>query len=118
MQTAQKGQVTEDASLWSDAQLLVLKSYAGGEFAYMAEPEQGALGGLTPAQVRQALMDDCGDGLLRFLLVELSKVEDCDSLDTAVLRIDKACDDLREVAQAIEAASAGQAVRDVPLHRG
>lgn len=111
MSNAQAEQSSQDESLWSEAQILVINSYQEGEFSYMAEPEACELNGSSPEQVRQALMDECGDGLLRFLLVELSKSEDCNSLDEAVRRIDKACDQLREVAQAIEAESASQALR-------
>lgn len=35
-------------------------------------------------------VENCGDGLLRFLMVELSANEDCDSFNTAVYRLDTA----------------------------
>lgn len=59
---------------FDEVQQLVLHSYERGEFAH-----------LTPDGV-----EDCGDGLLKFLLTELSRQEDCDGFATAVDRVDTA----------------------------
>lgn len=71
---------------FDDIQQVVVESYANGEFM-----------GLQPAEV-----DDCGDGLLRFLLIELSKGEDCDSFETAIDRLETAIRQLRELSCAFE----------------
>ena len=45
---------------------------------------------------------DCGDGLLKFLLTELSEGEDCDSFDCAVQRIDMAIRQLTSLQSVFE----------------
>ena len=37
---------------------------------------------------------NCGDGLFRFIMVELSDAEDCDTDDAALARIGRALDDM------------------------
>lgn len=54
--------------------------------------EDGELSHTEPAQA-----DDCGDGLLRFLLDELSIAQDCVDHQTAVNRLDKMIEQLRQV---------------------
>jgi len=47
-------------------------------------------------------VEDCGDGLFKFLLVELSESEDCDSFETARNRLDRAIKELTDLRSAFE----------------
>lgn len=60
------------ASDFDQFQKVVIESYNDGE--HLVESAADVPG--------------CGDGLLQFLLTELSESEDCDSFDCAVQRID------------------------------
>ena len=59
---------------FDEIQQCVIQHYEKGEFSH-----------LSPSDV-----EDCGDGLLKFLLVELSKQEDCENFDVAVQRVETA----------------------------
>lgn len=73
----------------NQAQAVLLRSYCKGEFAHM-------LGIGAPAALKQAL-DSCGDGLLRFLMVELSTSEACLDLADAEDRLAMAIKELEAV---------------------
>lgn len=73
--------------LWNAAQLTALRTYCNGEFKYMR----------SMGDVRV-----CGDGLLAFLLVELSEEEACTSTDEAFSRVAAAIEQLREVLAALD----------------
>lgn len=77
----------------NDAQLVVLKTYAGGDFAHLSEVK-------TKQELGEEL-EKCGDGLLRFLMVELASSEDCGSIEEANNRIYKAIRDLQTVESAL-----------------
>lgn len=62
------------------AQKIVAKNYCGGE--------------LNSSHVMQTL-DTCGDGLFKFLMVELSDEEDCVSINDAYNRVATAIDQLQ-----------------------
>lgn len=68
-------------------QKIVAESYNGGDHLC-----------LTPGDAK-----NCGDGLLTFLMAEISEREDCDSFECAVRRIDNAIRDLTRVSNALEA---------------
>lgn len=72
---------------FDEFQQVVIESYNGGDHPAHA-----------PGDIH-----DCGDTLLTFLLVELSKREDCDSFGCAVDRLDSAIRQLTEVRAAFEA---------------
>lgn len=55
---------------------------------------------------------ECGDGLLRFLLVELSDSEDCDNVFTAISRVETAIAQLSIVLTALQ--TSAQKVEDKP----
>jgi hypothetical protein len=57
-------------------QQLFCRVYAEGDFAYLQEE----------AKWRECL-DECSDGYLRFMLIELSTAEDCTSLSEAMRRM-------------------------------
>lgn len=78
--------VVADFKSFDDFQKTVLNSYVGGEFA-----------NIKPSEV-----DTCDDSLLKFLLIELSKAEDCGSIEEAIGRIDTAIEQLTEVRSAFE----------------
>lgn len=71
---------------FNEFQKQIIAAYNGGD--HLVE---------TPADV-----DDCGDGLLKFLLAELSTSEDCDSLETAHKRVETSIRQLQEVLSALE----------------
>ena len=47
-------------------------------------------------------VENCGDGLLKFLLVELSTAEDCHSPEEAILRLGTAIHELQTLSEAIQ----------------
>jgi hypothetical protein len=76
----------EPKPAFDDQQTLVLNTYVNGEFAH-----------IIPGQE-----EDCGDTLLKFLLVEVSRKEDCEVAQTAVDRLTIAIRELTEVREAFE----------------
>ena len=71
------------------AQKTCLEFYAGGDFEHLGHIE---------SEVDFAVaLDDCGDGLLRFLVKELASSEDCDSVETAMHRLERAIEDIQAV---------------------
>lgn len=67
-------------------QQVVIASYDNGEHA-ACKPQD---------------VPDCGDGLLKFLLIELSEQEDCDSFECAVKRLDTAIRQLSQLRSVLE----------------
>lgn len=65
----------------------VLDTYANGELSHITTKQE---------------LDECGDGLLRFLLVELSSGEDCGDAETACQRVETAISDLSNVLQHLQ----------------
>ena len=76
------------------AQAKCLEKYAQGDFAHLLEIE-------SQSEFKDAI-ENCGDGLLRFLIVELSASEDCDGSATALNRVSKAITELEEIQEALE----------------
>ena len=68
-------------------QRIVLDAYQDGEHANLRPSEIGS----------------SGDTLLKFLLIDISEREDCDSFEEAVYRLDAAIKDLTEVRARFEA---------------
>ena len=77
-------------------QRIVADNYEGGELAHIlkAKSEADYMVGLA----------NCGDGLFKFLVTELSEAEDCDSYETALKRLDTTIRQIREVETAFEEA--------------
>lgn len=71
------------------AQKTCLEFYANGDFEHLAEIE-------SQEQFTQAVKD-CGNGLLTFLVFEIASSEDCDSVETALQRLERAIEDIRTV---------------------
>lgn len=76
-------------SFINEAQATCLKFYDGGDHEYLLSMD-------SETKFKEAL-DDCGDGLLRFLIVELSASEDCESTDEAIDRLSRAIEDIEAV---------------------
>jgi len=75
---------------FNEAQKAVLKNYGGGDYSYfLSEP-------VTVAEW-PATLNNIGDGLFKFLLVELDDKEDCDTPEEAMQRVDSAIRQLQEV---------------------
>lgn len=70
----------------------ILADYGDGDFAHLAQQ----------VELSQEDLEDLGDGLLRFLLVELSDEEDCEDHHVAVGRIYNAREDLDVALAALE----------------
>jgi hypothetical protein len=86
------------ANKLNKAQKTVLRIYENGEFAHLAQCKS--------ADEFSDELENCGDGLLRFLMVELASSEDCDSIDTAADRVRSAMRQLTKVVDALEKATA------------
>ena len=71
------------------AQTTCLEFYASGSFGHL-------LGSESESEFKDALQN-CGDGLLRFLVVELSANEDCEDIEDAIGRVSRAIEDLEAV---------------------
>jgi hypothetical protein len=66
-------------------QRAVCETYAEGDFRHVPdEPDW------------RAALDDCGDTLFRFLMIELADSEDCDSAETALQRLERARADIEQ----------------------
>ena len=87
------------------AQVTCMQTYGGGDYApYLA----GDLGWSRSWEaVRYGLLPTCGDGLFRFLMIELSSGEDCDSIESAIRRCQAAEEQIAEVRAALEKLEAG-----------
>lgn len=68
------------------------RTYGGGDYAYLADQDE-----VTDDDI------EVGDSLFRFVMLELSTEEDCDSLDTAIRRMTTGVRDLIDVRSALEA---------------
>jgi hypothetical protein len=79
----------------NDYQKAVLRVYAEGDNAHLMDFEG------TKEEFDREL-NDAGDTLFRFLMVELSDNEDCTDLDTAIQRVSTAIDDIEAVKDALE----------------
>lgn len=60
-------------------QQIVVDNYQNGEFAHLKTKRE---------------VDECGDGLLRYLVTEISVNEDCDSSDEVIRRLNASIDDI------------------------
>jgi hypothetical protein len=78
--------------LLNDWQKGVVRIYGGGDYAHFAD--EGA--------ISYEQLDQCGDTLFEFLMIELSDAEDCDSLEEAVRRLESARRQLDEALGALE----------------
>jgi hypothetical protein len=76
---------------YNEIQQKILKEYQNGEFSHLCNP------GTT-----QEDLENCGDGLLVFVIVELSDSEGCDTVDTAYDRIERAIEELTQIRDIIE----------------
>lgn len=74
-------------------QQAILKTYAGGEHEYLIELNDDALA---------SALEQCGDGLLAFLIRETSVSEDCVTQEDAINRIDAAIRDLEQARAAVQ----------------
>jgi hypothetical protein len=68
----------------NDYQRAVLRDYSDGDFSYLAEQQE----------ISEEDINGLGDSLLKFILVELSNEKDCEDLETAFSRTQRAKDDL------------------------
>lgn len=94
----------EPDPVFDEFQQIVAASYEGGEFD-----------GHSPDDI-----DDCGDTLFAFLMIELSVKEDCSGFEEAISRLDTAIRELNIVRDAFKAKLRriqGQAERPAPLDR-
>ncbi len=73
-------------------QAAVADHHGGGDFEYFPQLENW-----------RKQLDDCGDGLFRFLMIELADAEDCNSKAEALRRLNNAA---RDIAAAIDAVDA------------
>lgn len=80
-------------------QKAMLDVISGGDLAHLAEEEDDH-------KVRQYLRE-FPDELARFVFVELSTLEDCDSDETALQRMQSMIDDLINVKEAVKSVCQG-----------
>jgi hypothetical protein len=74
-------------------QSIVAISYEKGEFSHI---------GRDGNDLSDAVLLASGDGLFRYLMVELSENEDCDNYETAIRRLNTSIRQLEEVKKAFE----------------
>jgi len=78
----------------NDWQKAVARTYSDGDYADFAET----------GEIGDSELDQCGDTLFEFLMLEPSDAEDCDSLEEALRRVESAwrrLDDALRVLQAL-----------------
>ena len=76
--------------MFNPIQQKILREYQNGEFAYLCEPA-----------ATEEDLKNCGDGLLVFVIREISGREGCESVNEAYERIDCAADDLHDILEII-----------------
>lgn len=69
-------------------QKIVMNTYSGGEFAGYSTADEA--------------IDTSGDSLFSFLLTEVSDDEDCETVETAIKRLQTSIDYIQEVIDALE----------------
>lgn len=82
--------------VFNEYQLVVIRKYGGGDYSYYEEFN-------TQAQYRDALKD-AGDTLFTFLMSELSTIEGADTDETAAFRVQRAIEQLQEIAAVLPVA--------------
>lgn len=70
----------------NEFQKTVAHVYGGGDFAHITSMNE---------------VNDCGDTLFKFLMIELSNEEDCEDRDTAIRRVWSAIYDLQQVLEVL-----------------
>lgn len=78
-------------------QKVIARHYGGGDYAYFAEK----------GEISAADLNGCGDTLFRFLIIELSEREDCDTLDEGIRRCENARQQLDDAISVLEAQREG-----------
>jgi hypothetical protein len=71
----------------NEFQKMASKVYGGGDFAHVESMDE---------------VNEAGDTLFRFIMIELGEGEDCDSIDTALSRMRMARDDVESVLTALQ----------------
>jgi hypothetical protein len=71
-------------------QIAAVEAYEDGDFAWLKDSEDW-----------RADLNDLGDGLLKFILIELSDREDCENWNEAIRRVCTASTQILEVMGAI-----------------
>lgn len=80
------------------AQTLVCANYGGGDYAHLADEARLYNGW----EAFRDSLDDCGDTLFVFLMVELADSEDCTDMTEAARRVRVAETQLAEMASILE----------------
>lgn len=81
----------KNLNLW---QHITLLTYDHGEFAHLAE--------IPEVEELNNQLNQCGDGLLRFMIAELSSKEDCTTNNDAIHRMIMARTQINEVIQQLQ----------------
>ncbi|CDQ09229.1 conserved protein of unknown function [Acidithiobacillus ferrivorans] len=76
--------------MYNEIQQRILQEYQDGEFANLCEPD-----------ATEEDLENCGDGLLIFVIHEVADSEDCDSVNEAYKRISRAENDLCDILKII-----------------
>lgn len=87
----------------NDVQRKVIEVYGKGDFSHVTMQQE---------------LDECGDGLFRFLMVELSSSEDCTDVETACQRVANAIGDLENVLQHLETLETDRPAKQTETYRG
>lgn len=93
--TTEQLPVPTPASWINASQRAILLTHSNGEFAHLLECA-------NQQDFRQQL-DECADGLLKFLVIETADAEDCDSPDEAIRRLDTAISEIAAAQHALYA---------------
>ncbi|WP_414462443.1 hypothetical protein [Hyphomicrobium sp. DY-1] len=72
------------------SQRVVCKAYGGGDFNHYADDPDW-----------RHSIDQCGDTLFRFLMIELSDAEECEDAETALRRLTAARTDIEDAIDAV-----------------
>lgn len=82
----------KDEKMLNPWQRIAARTYAHGDFSHMDTK--------TWAEVRGEL-DDCGDGLFKFTMIELATSEDCEDAEEALRRLRVAREELEALSEEI-----------------
>lgn len=78
----------------NEAQILVLENHENGEFEHLKDA--------TSQDDLDALLDECGDSLLRYLMAELADSNDCDDIPEAASRVERSISQLQSLLGVLE----------------
>lgn len=78
----------------NQAQMIVIEDYAVGDFAHFND--------FKTKEEFDSELENCGDTLFKFLMIELSESEDCSDIETSINRMNTVAESIRSIQSKLE----------------